>query len=185
MIRALLLHAVRWLTGARAQWHGGGPSETQRIYCANHSSHLDFAVLAATLPAALRNRARPVAAAEYWTADPLRRYLARQVFHAVLIERERRSLNPVEPVSHALRAGDSLVFFPEGTRGSGTSLRPLKPGICHVARLHPEIDIVPVWISLSRRSTVTFGAPLRWNPAGNDECFLEALRTAIEAARPR
>ena len=40
----------------------------QRIYFANHSSHLDFVVIWSALPPRLRRHARPVAGRDYWDA---------------------------------------------------------------------------------------------------------------------
>ena len=73
-------------------------------------------MVTSALPAVMRQRIRPVAAAEYWTAGSLRRYLIHTVFRGVLLDRERRSLNPLEPVLEALRGGDSPILFPERTR---------------------------------------------------------------------
>ena len=61
--------------------------DAQRIYFGNHSSHLDFIVIWSALPPRLRRSARPVAGRDYWDRGAVRRYLAGQVFHAVLIER--------------------------------------------------------------------------------------------------
>ena len=52
----------------------------QRIYFANHTSHLDALVLWAALRPEVRSLTRPVAARDYWTADPVRRHLATCVF---------------------------------------------------------------------------------------------------------
>jgi 1-acyl-sn-glycerol-3-phosphate acyltransferase len=97
-----------------------------------------------------------------------------------------------------LREGDSLIFFPEGTRGSGEKLQPLKPGIFHLARWFPAVDIVPVWIDNSYRilpkgfampvpllSSVTFGTPLRWKEGQPQEEFLAEVRAGLNALRPR
>ena len=66
MVATFITGAAKALTGAQCQWVGCGPYETQRIYYANHSSHLDFILLWSALPPALRRRTRPVAAADYW-----------------------------------------------------------------------------------------------------------------------
>jgi 1-acyl-sn-glycerol-3-phosphate acyltransferase len=198
MVEGILIHAVRLLAGAHARWQGCGPSPEQRIYAANHSSHLDFLLLSSALPEPLRRRTRPVAAAEYWTSGRVRRYLIQDVFRCVLLGRQSFQLNPLDAVGTALRQGDSLIFFPEGTRGPGDNLQPLKPGIFHLARWFPEIDIVPVWIDNSYRilpkgfaipvpllSSMTFGAPLRWKDGQQQEQFLDELRASLEALRPR
>ena len=95
-IEGLILALVRLLVGAQPRWQGCAHSPDQRIYVANHSSHLDALLLFSTLPPALRHRTRPVAAADYWTAGPLRRYLIHSVFRGVLVDREGGQLNPLE-----------------------------------------------------------------------------------------
>ena len=197
LIKWLLIFSMRLLVRARPGSKGPAVSAGQRIYVANHSSHLDFLLLFSTLPAPARLRTRPVAAAEYWTAGPVRRYLIHSIFCGVLVGRERGPLNPLEPVIQALRRGDSLIFFPEGTRGPGGMLQPLKPGIFHLARWFPGVDIIPVWIANSHRilpkglaiplpllCSITFGAPLRWKEGQQQQEFLAEVRAALEALRP-
>jgi 1-acyl-sn-glycerol-3-phosphate acyltransferase len=198
LIERLLIGSLRLLVGAQPRWQGCEYSPKQCIYVANHSSHLDAILLFSTLPLALRRRTRPVAAADYWNAGPVRRYIVHSIFRAVLVERERAQVNPLEPVASALRQGDSLIFFPEGTRGPGRVLQPLKPGIFHLARWFPCVDIVPVWIDNSYRilpkgfaipvpllCSITFGAPLRWKEGQRQEDFLAEVRDALEALQPR
>ena len=197
LIEELLIVLVRLLAGAHARWQGCGQSPEQRIYVANHTSHLDVVLLFSALPEPLRHRTRPVAAAEYWTAGPIRRYLIHAIFRGVLIERNCSQLNPLEPAASALRHGDSLIFFPEGTRGPGEDLQPLKPGIFHLASWFPNVDIVPVWIDNSYRMlpkgfaipvpllcSITFGTPLRWKEGQQQEEFLAEVRKALEALQP-
>lgn len=189
----VLSGGLRLLTGAHARWTGCAPAPVQRIYCANHTSHLDFLLLWTALPAALRARTRPVAAADYWSSGPVRRYLIHRVFRGVLIDRNGASPRPLDPLFAALAAGDSLIFFPEGTRGPGEGLLPLKSGIYHVAREFPEIDLVPVWIDNSYRvmpkgmlfpvpllCSMTFGAPVRLRDGETKDAFLDRLRQALE-----
>jgi 1-acyl-sn-glycerol-3-phosphate acyltransferase len=181
-IERLLLVSARLLLASNKGTH----STAQCIYIANHSSHLDAVLLLSSLPAHLRRRTRPVAAAEYWTTSPLRRYLIHSIFRGVLVDRDRAQLNPLEPAADALRQGDSLIFFPEGTRGPGGVLLPLKPGIFHLARWFPGIDIVPVWIRpVPLHCSLTFGPPLRWKPGQGQEEFLSEIREGLEALQPR
>lgn len=193
-IERLLLVSARLLLASNRSTN----SPVQRIYVANHASHLDAVLLLSSLPACLRRRTRPVAAAEYWTTNPLRRYLIHSIFRGVLVGRDRAQLNPLEPAADALRHGDSLIYFPEGTRGPGGVLLPLKPGIFHLARWFPSIDIVPVWIDNSYRilpkgfaipvplqCSITFGPPLRWKPGQGQEEFLSEIREGLEALQPR
>lgn len=202
LIEWLLITSVRVLVGAQPRWQGSvefsAYSPKQRIFVANHSSHLDVVLLLSTLPVSIRRRTRPVAAAEYWSAGPARRYLIHSIFRGVLVGRQSGPLNPLEPIANALRQGDSLIFFPEGTRGPGGILQPLKPGIFHLARWFPEIDIVPAWIDNSYRilpkgfaipvpllCSVTFGAALRWKEGQQQDEFLAEVRAALEALQPK
>ncbi len=193
-LKSLSLLAARYLSGAQARWLDGEPVASQRIFCANHTSHLDALLLMASLPDPWQERTRPVGAAEYWNKSSLRRYLTERVFRTVLIDRDSHALNPLGPAFQALRQGDSLIFFPEGTRGPGGSLQPLKPGIYHLARAFRQVDIVPVWIDNAYRvlpksallpvpapCTLHFGAPLRWDGLEDASSFLSRVHGAMEA----
>lgn len=185
----LLTGAVRWVASSST------PAR-QRIYFANHTSHLDALVMWTALPPALRRVTRPVAARDYWDADSVRRYLARRLFRAVLIDRVRghRQSDPIGDMLDALGAGYSLILFPEGTRGPGNAIAPFQCGLYHLARARPDVELLPVHLAnLSRvlpkgsivptplLTRVTYGAPLRVEPDEAPDTFLERARRAVEA----
>jgi 1-acyl-sn-glycerol-3-phosphate acyltransferase len=186
---------ARIATGVHADWRGGPPVPTPRVYFGNHVSHGDFVLIWSVLPPAVRRRTRPVAGADYWNRSAARRFLGRDVFDAVMIERdpEKRTEDPVTQMAGALDAGASLILFPEGTRNVGTSrLQPFRTGLYHLSRTRPDVDLVPVWIDNLGRvlpkgeaipvpmlCTVTVGPAIR---AGEDEdrdVFLERARQAL------
>lgn len=193
--------AARLITGARALWLGCTAQPTQRLYYANHSSHGDFVLLWASLPAELRKRARPVAGADYWCKPGIREFLIRKVFNGVLIERQRSEQegNPLRPVLDALSQGDSLIFFPEGTRNlSDEPLLPFKSGLFHLAAANPQIELVPVWIANLNRvmpkgralplpllCTLSFGEPLHALADESKPAFLERAREALLNLAPK
>src|SRR3954465_11865 len=82
---------ARLLTGVQPRWIGCEPAAVTRIYFPNHASHADFVLVWSSLPPVLRARTRPVAGSDYWDKDALRRFLIRDVFNAVLIDREART----------------------------------------------------------------------------------------------
>lgn len=194
MIAGLLSFLVRLFTGATAAWSGCAPALRQRIYFANHSSNLDAVVIWASLPAAIRERTRPVAARDYWTAGPLRRYLAHQVFHAVLIERKKPTArdNPLEQMVDALGVTDSLILFPEGTRNQGPDPGTFKAGLFHLARRRPDVELIPVYLENMNRilpkgemlavpimGRVRFGAPVALAEGETKDAFLNRCREAV------
>ena len=187
---------IRIIAGAQARWIGCAPVAVQRIYFANHSSHLDFPVIWASLPDALRARTRPVAARDYWDASRLRRYLANDVFRAVMIDRKRSAGhdNPLLPMEQAIEAGDSLIIFPEGTRkvDEDADLAPFKAGLYNLARRYPRLELVPVHlVNLNRilpkgelilvplLAAVRFGTPIRPLADETKEEFLQRARSAV------
>jgi len=194
----LLSAAARLITGAQGHWKGCPPKAEQRIYFANHQSHLDWVLIWAALPQELRAVTRPIAARDYWTSSPFRHWLTREVFHAVYVNRQRTDdQDPLEPLVEALHHGDSLVIFPEGTRSNKGLPQPFKSGLYHLAEQFPEVPLVPAWIDNVQRvmpkgevvpvpilCTVTFGAPLHLEPGEDKRVFLDRAREAVVALRP-
>ena len=194
MIAAIIIGLTRFLVGGTGVWIGCVPSTRQRIYFANHSSHLDTIILWAAMPPDLRRRVRPVAAADYWGKGKVQRYIALKILNAVLVERKGGASNPLQPLQEALRAGDSLIIFPEGTRGLERLPGTFKSGLYHLAREFPEVELVPVFLDNLRRAfpkgslvpvpiscVARFGAPLALAGSETKPEFLERARAAVEA----
>jgi 1-acyl-sn-glycerol-3-phosphate acyltransferase len=192
---------ARFMTAPRAIWQGIEPIPRQRVYFANHSSNGDFVLIWTVLPPPLRRRTRPVAALDYWLTSPLRAFIGREVFNAVLIDRrpDARTEDPVAQMAAALDQGASLILFPEGKRNSDdTSLLPFKSGLYHLARARPEVDLVPVWIANLNKvmpkgevipvpliCTLTFGAPVHVSPDEAKEAFLARASIALLSLQPQ
>lgn len=198
----LIVLAARLLTGVRAIWSGTTPKAEQTLYFANHTSHGDFVLLWATLPADLRALTRPVAGQDYWEASSMRRFIGADVFNALMIRRDggtgAGAPNPVEQMTEALQSGDSLIMFPEGTRNTGDeTLLPLKSGLFHLARACPQVRLVPVWIENLKRvlpkgalvpiplaCTVRYGTPLVLAEGEDKNAFIARARAAMLELRP-
>jgi 1-acyl-sn-glycerol-3-phosphate acyltransferase len=192
-----LLPLVRVLTGAQARWYGCPPQAEQRIYFANHQSHADLVMIWAALPQELRSITRPVAARDYWTKTPLKQWITTAVFNAVYVDRERKGdSDPLQPLESALASGDSIILFPEGTRGEGEEPQSFKSGLYSLALKFPHVVLVPAWIDNIQRvmpkgevvpvpilCSVTFGAPIRLEPDEERRAFLERARAAVIALR--
>jgi 1-acyl-sn-glycerol-3-phosphate acyltransferase len=194
MISAVIIGLTRFLVGGTGLWLGCAPSTRQRIYFANHSSHLDTIIVWAAMPPDLRRRVRPVAAADYWGKGRAQRYIALKVLNAVLVDRQSRSSNPLAPLEDALRAGDSLIIFPEGTRGLERLPSAFKGGLYHLARDFPDVELVPVFLDNLRRAlpkgslvpvpiscVARFGTPIALAGGETKPKFLERARAAVES----
>jgi 1-acyl-sn-glycerol-3-phosphate acyltransferase len=200
-----LAFLARLITGAQGHWHGAAPEAVQRIYFANHQSHFDWVLIWAALPRDLRAATRPIAARDYWTASPLKHWITREIFNAVYVSRHRPDAgsgagkddeDPLEPLLAALRNGDSLVIFPEGTRGHAAEPAPFKSGLFALAQAFPDVQLVPTWIDNVQRvmpkgevvpvpilCTVVFGAPIALARGEERRAFLDRARAAVVALR--
>jgi 1-acyl-sn-glycerol-3-phosphate acyltransferase len=193
----LLATLARLITGAQGHWYGSPPKAEQRIYFANHQSHFDWVLIWAALPRDLRTVTRPIAARDYWTSSKLKHWITREIFNAVYVSRERSAdEDPLDPLMEALRHGDSLVIFPEGTRGNKGDPAPFKSGLYHLAEAFPDVQLIPAWIDNVQRvmpkgevvpvpilCSVTFGAPLSLQPGEDKRAFLDRARNAVIALR--
>ncbi|MBT2302671.1 1-acyl-sn-glycerol-3-phosphate acyltransferase [Variovorax paradoxus] len=247
-----LLVVIRLLTGAQARWWGCPPKAEQRIYFANHQSHLDLVMIWAALPEELRSITRPIAARDYWATSPFKRWITTEVFNAIYVERggsapvpltaatpappapaERiepsfdavvqtelplsppvaetmesaapvvpvvpgsaEALAPLQPLIEALQSGDSIIIFPEGTRGHTGEPQKFKSGLFTLAQMFPEVVLVPAWIDNVQRvmpkgevvpvpilCSVTFGEPVRLEEGEERRPFLDRAREAVVALR--
>jgi 1-acyl-sn-glycerol-3-phosphate acyltransferase len=218
LMSLFLLGLVRVLTGAQARWYGCPPKAEQRIYFANHQSHADLVMIWAALPEELRSITRPIAAKDYWTKTPFKQWITTAVFNAVYVDRgknwgqipisqgpddERPHLesdsdasDPLQPLVEALQSGDSLIMFPEGTRGNAEEPQAFKAGLYNLAQKFPQVVLVPAWIDNIQRvmpkgevvpvpilCSVTFGAPIRLEAGEERRGFLDRARQAVIALR--
>ncbi|ENW81159.1 hypothetical protein F909_02450 [Acinetobacter sp. ANC 3929] len=187
-IAFLTRRGARLITGARSLWVGCEPELKQRIYYANHNSHIDFILLWSSLPTHIRRKTRPIAASDYWLKDGFRRFLIQDTFSGVTIQRNRTDQqDPLQPVKDVLAEGYSIIFFPEGTRNLNDDVEILqfKSGLYHLSKQFPEVEVIPVWISNLKRvmpkgafiplpllSTVIFGKPLALDQLTDKDQFL-------------
>lgn len=194
MIGPLLLAATRFLVGGHPRWVGSAPTNRQRIYFANHGSHLDTIVIWFALPESLRAKTHPVAGRDYWGTGRLRRYIGLDVLNSVLVDRTGQGPKEdvLRPLHDMLRDGHSLIIFPEGTRGTERLPGPFKAGLYNLALAHPQVELIPVYLeNLSRAfpkgallpapiaCTARFGAPLAVQPGEDKRVFLERARAAV------
>ena len=174
VVSSVLVSICRFLTGIRAKQTSPIAKDTPCIYYANHSSHLDGLVIWSCLAPDIRPYVHPVAAEDYWNKNRLRRYLSRRIFRAILIPRHAAKMNIAEESNQCekileqstgetasstsnkvnalaimqdiLDQGESLIIFPEGTRGNGESIQDFKAGLWHLSRKNSNVQLVPIYL---------------------------------------
>jgi len=195
-MKSLFAALAKFITGANARWVGSAPETRQRVYFANHTSHLDPLVIWASLPPDARTLTRPVAARDYWSKSKLRLYIANKVFNALLIERKKPTAhdNPLQDMRNALGDKHSLIIFPEGTRQTGSEMAPFKAGLFHLAKDCPEAEFIPVLVENLNRilpkgeflpvpllGSVSFGPPIKLETGEEKIAFLNRAQAAVKA----
>jgi 1-acyl-sn-glycerol-3-phosphate acyltransferase len=132
--------SVMWAAGIKVRVHGleNGDDTEPRIFASNHVSWFDVAALAKVLP-----RYKFVAKAELFKVPIFGR--AMRAAGMVEIQRDNRkaAFGAYEVAAERIRQGNSVVVFPEGTRGHAYPLRPFKKGP-FVLAIAAGVPIVPI-----------------------------------------
>jgi 1-acyl-sn-glycerol-3-phosphate acyltransferase len=188
-----LAAVAKLLSGATVRWIDCTPETCQRVYFANHTSHLDALVIWASLPRYLREITRPVAAKDYWAKDPVRRYMS-SVFNALLIDRDEIKVHqsPIDLMIREMGDRYSLIVFPEGGRNVDEEMGEFKSGIFYLSKKRPDLELVPVYIDNLNRvlprgeflpvpllSCITFGPPIWLEPKEQKMDFLRRARDSV------
>lgn len=132
--------AVLWAVGIKVRVHGmeNVKSDQPHIFASNHVSWFDVPALAKVLP-----RYKFVAKAELFKVPIFGR--AMRAAGMVEIQRENRkaAFGAYDVAAERIRGGNSVVVFPEGTRGHAYPLRPFKKGP-FVMAIAAGVPIMPV-----------------------------------------
>ena len=195
LMRNSLALLARFMSGASCRWIDSQPDTCQRVYFANHSSHIDAIIIWASLPKEVRMLTRPVAAKDYWMAGPVRRFMATKLFNAILSDRTniKAHQSPVDYWIREIGHDYSLIVFPEGSRGDGREIGEFKSGLYYLAKKRPDLELIPVHLDNMNRilprgevlpvpllTCTTFGPPL-WLEAGEPKAeFLASAREAVK-----
>ena len=184
----LVVRPLVWVViGLNVRFRERLPTTGPAILAANHNSHLDTLVLMTLFPLRLLSKVRPVAAADYFCRGGAREAFARGVMNILPLDRKPRpGVDPLAGIDAALAQGDSVILFPEGTRGEPETFKEFRSGIAHIAKRHPEVPVTPVFLhglgkALPRGEAllvpffcdVFVGEALAWG--GDREAYMAAL----------
>ena len=122
------------------------------IVVSNHSSHLDMGLVKYALASSgFGTKVRALAAADYFYRNKTRKTYFKNFTNLIPIE---RSGNLETSLSHAVRAlkgGDTVLVFPEGTRSKDGALQPFRRGIGYLMS-EQKVDILPLYIEGTHRA---------------------------------
>ncbi len=140
------------------------------IFCSNHNSHMDVALLAVATKKSF-NDFGMLAARDYWFESWIKRVSVNTVMNLIPVDRasnkeKELSIKDSEALCNAFMEYEqrNLIIFPEGTRGNPGELLPFKKGAARFA-LNLNKPILPAVIYGSHkiwpRGKVFFGLPTK------------------------
>jgi 1-acyl-sn-glycerol-3-phosphate acyltransferase len=144
VVRPLVLFVLGINLRHRERLPTAGPA----IIAANHNSHFDTLLLMTLFPLRRLASLRPVAAADYFLSRRGLAWFAGNIIGIIPLARDAHSFrgDPLAECDAALGRKAILILFPEGSRGEPERLGAFKSGIAHLARRHPAVPVVPVFL---------------------------------------
>ena len=118
--------------------------EKQFVIVANHNSHMDTMALMSSLPSSIIHKVKPVAAADYFGKTKFKAAISNYFINTLLISRKGGSA--IQTMKKALEEGNSLIIFPEGSRGEPDKEQQMKSGVALLLSLCPEVKYVPAYM---------------------------------------
>jgi 1-acyl-sn-glycerol-3-phosphate acyltransferase len=132
--------AVLWAAGIKVRVHGWENVDKGKphIFASNHVSWFDVPSLAKVLP-----RYKFVAKAELFKVPIFGRGMRAAGMIEIQRDNRKAAFGAYEVAAERIRGGNSVVVFPEGTRGREYALRPFKKGP-FVLAVAAGVPIVPI-----------------------------------------
>jgi 1-acyl-sn-glycerol-3-phosphate acyltransferase len=171
------------------------PADRAVVFCSNHESNVDPPVLFL----ALHKRLHVLFKTELQKIPVLGKVMVRGGFVPVDRDRREASMASVERAAESIRAGNSFLIFPEGTRSRTSELLPFKKG-GFIMAIKAQAPIVPVAVSGGRAAMqkgswfvrpvmvdVRIGEPVATTSYTLDDRddLIEVVRARIEELRRR
>ncbi len=161
------------------------------IFAANHHSHADTTLMMATIPTHLRRKLAVAAGADYFFPNKFAAHASALFIGAIPIERTKLSKLSIKNTEGAIKAGQSLLIYPEGGRSPDGWSREHRPGAAFVAK-RMGVPVVPVYIDgtgtvlpkgknwpTRSRVAVVFGKPLQLSDGEDARAFAKRIQGNI------
>ncbi len=139
---------LKYIIGVQFKYESTFENLDQFIIVANHNSHFDAISILAALPANKLKNVRTIAAGDYFGTSPSSEGIMNLFFNAILINRKRKKTerSSIDILDEYLKNGESLILFPEGSRGKPGVLSEFKKGIAVLLKKNPNIPFVPIYL---------------------------------------
>lgn len=121
----------------------------QFIIISNHNSHLDTVSLLCSIPVKRLLDVHPAAAADYFAKNKVMKILCEFFLNTVFVRRKGENdvkIKPLDELDMHIKAGKSLILFPEGTRGMPEQITDFKCGAAVLLQRNPNVKLVPVFM---------------------------------------
>ncbi len=200
----ILVHSVIWrsflrfIIGVKYVNRGVLKSQKQFILIANHNSHLDSMAIMSAMPMAMVHKVHPIAAEDFFGDKSTKEFLMKHFVNAILIPRKRPE-KPGDPdalqiMSDLLIKGDSIILYPEGTRGEPGVIQDFKKGIALMVQRHPVVPVVPIFLDglyksmpkgvsvfLPSNSKLFVGEPIKFKSLETEDILEDSLEAILAA----
>ncbi len=139
---------VLFVSGVNVRGKSHLPLEGASIVVSNHNSHLDTMILMSLFPVERLPKVRPVAAFDYFMKNKHVAWFSQNVIGIIPLKRKvsKEEGHPFVAVHQALHTGETIILFPEGSRGEPEEMVPFKTGVAHLAKDFPELPVIPIYI---------------------------------------
>ena len=168
------------------------------IIVANHNSHIDTLLLMSLFSSFQTIKIHPVAAADYFCNTKLKEFIFTKILGIIPISRKVKKASKEEifkDINEKLRAGETIIIYPEGTRGETSELTKFKTGVAHIAKMNPQIPVIPCYINGPDRilpkgtflwvpfiADVYISEPIYYDNTSTKD-FTEKIQYAVEALK--
>lgn len=163
------------------------PKEGPVIFCGNHRSYLDPPLMVATAKRDMRFLAKDELA-----KNPFLNFLG-WAFEAIHVKRDEKDVTAIKESLKALKNGQCIALFPEGTRNGLEKGEKVKDGVAFFA-IRSGAKVVPCGIKggtkENKKVIITYGKPLDYSQYKGskdkevlDKITEEIMQNIIELAK--
>ena len=153
------------------------------IYCGNHRTYADPPLIVVTAKRHVRFLAK-----EELRKNPFFAFLG-VVFDGIYVKRDSKDVSALKTTLKALKNGESIALFPEGTRNGMEKGKKVKDGAAFFA-VRTGAKVIPVGISGGekpfKKMTIKYGEPLDYSGRSKDdldEITEDIMKKIVELAK--